>query len=375
MAQQKVRVGIVGANVRYGWGTRAHIPALLSLPEYELVAVCTTRRDTAEESARTYGARHAFTDYNELVAHPDVDLVTVAVRVPLHHRVAMAALSAGKHVYCEWPLGANLEEAQAMASLAQKKGVRHMVGLQARASPALLRLKELLKEGYAGEVLAVNMTMFLAGILQRTSQNAWMADPAQGANTLTISAGHALDALCFCLGEFREVSAEVSAQVKEWRLTDTKAAVPVASPDNLVASGLLTGGAVASVHVATIPWHGSGWRLEVYGREGTLVASGQQMVQYADIRLQGARQVEKALEDQPVPGRLTWVPAAVPAGPPFNVAQMYRRLARAIHDEEDVEPNFGTALVRHRLLNTIQRASEQGQRLFPDSETGKTRRP
>lgn len=370
MAQQKVRVGIVGANVRYGWGTRAHVPALLALPEFELVAVCTAHRETAEESARAYGARHAFSNYNELVAHSDVDLVTVAVRVPLHHRVVMAALSAGKHVYCEWPLGANLDEAQAMASLARTKGVRNMVGLQARASPGLLRLKEMLKEGHVGEVLAVSMTMLLPGILQRTSQNVWMADPANGANTLTIAGGHALDALCFCLGEFREVSSQVTTQVKEWRLGDTKATVAVNSPDSVLACGTLASGAVVSVQVATIPWHGSGWRLEVYGREGTLVASGQQMVQYADIRLQGARQVEKTLADVLIPGRLTWAPAAVPAGPPLNVAQMYRRLARAIHDEEDATPNFETALVRHRLLDTLKQASDEGKRLPVPSSGG-----
>ncbi len=363
MAQQRIRVGIVGANVRYGWGVRAHVPALLALPEYELTAVCTAHKETAEESARQSGARYAFSDFNEMVVHPEVDLVTVAVRVPLHHQVVMAALKAGKHVYCEWPLGANLEEAQAMAGLARSKGVRHMVGLQGRMSPPLLRLKEMVREGYVGDVLAVNMTMFLPGILQRSSRQTWMADPKNGANTLTISAGHALDALCFCLGELQEVSAQVSTQVKEWRLADTKEAVPVAAPDNVLVSGVLTSGAIASVHVATVPWHGAGWRLEVYGRGGTLVATGPEMVQYTSIRLQGGREVEKALSDVAIPGRLVSVPPAVPFGPPFNVAQMYRRLARAIHDDEDVDPSFASAVQRHRLLAAIEHSSAEGRRV------------
>src|SRR5207244_4992002 len=95
-----------------------------------------------------------FHDYHEMVRHPDIDLVSVSVRVPLHHAMVMAALHAGKHVYCEWPLGANLAEAEAMAALARATGVRTMIGLQANGDPVLLRLRELLAEGYVGEVLS-----------------------------------------------------------------------------------------------------------------------------------------------------------------------------------------------------------------------------
>jgi len=138
MAGEQIRVGIIGANAHSGWSMRAHLPALLALPEYQLTAVCTAHQETAEESAKHYGARLAFHNYQEMVVHPDIDLVSVSVRVPLHHRMVMAALDAGKHVYCEWPLGANLAEAEEMASLAQAKGVCHMVGLQARSSsPAI----------------------------------------------------------------------------------------------------------------------------------------------------------------------------------------------------------------------------------------------
>ena len=154
MAETKIRVGVIGANAQYGWGMRAHLPALLALPEYELTAVCTAHPETAEESAKQYGARLAFHDYQEMVQHPEIDLVSVAVKAPMHYDMVMATLGAGKHIYCEWPLGANLDEAEEMAALANDKGVKHMVGLQARCDPALLRLQELLSEEYLGEVLS-----------------------------------------------------------------------------------------------------------------------------------------------------------------------------------------------------------------------------
>src|SRR5688572_24974364 len=95
MAQAKIRVGIVGANVHYGWGSRAHLPALTHLPDYELVAVCTAHQETAEETAKQFGVPLAFHDHQEMLRHPDIDAVAVVVRVPLHYRLTMDALRAG----------------------------------------------------------------------------------------------------------------------------------------------------------------------------------------------------------------------------------------------------------------------------------------
>src|SRR3712207_51312 len=140
MADQ-IRVGIVGATLTpggSGWGANAHIPALKVLPEFMLKAVCTAHEDTASVAAAAFGAELAFHDINAMVAHPDIDLVVVSVRVPSHYGLVMTALAAGKAVFCEWPLGANLAEAEAMAGLAHARALRTMVGLQARSDPTLL---------------------------------------------------------------------------------------------------------------------------------------------------------------------------------------------------------------------------------------------
>ncbi|HZU91415.1 MAG TPA: Gfo/Idh/MocA family oxidoreductase, partial [Stellaceae bacterium] len=131
-ASGKVRVGIVGASARRGFAAIAHIPALRALPQFEIVAVCTARQDTAEAAARHYGVRLAFSDPAQLAQHPDVDLVTVSVKVPDHARPVMAAIEAGKHVYCEWPLGRDTAEAVRMLEAAERRGIRHAVGLQGR---------------------------------------------------------------------------------------------------------------------------------------------------------------------------------------------------------------------------------------------------
>ena len=358
----KIRVGIIGANANYGWSKRAHLPALLGMPDFELTAVCTSRPETAEESKEFYGASLAFHDYAEMANHPGVDLVVVSVSVPAHYGMVTAGLQGGKHVFCEWPLGANTEEAVELTNLAHGKGVHTLIGLQARGGPALLRLRELVAEGYVGEMLACNMTMFLPGLLGRGIDRAWMADRANGANTLSIASGHALDIFCHCVGEFRELSAQVSVQLSEWKGGDGSA-VPVDAADNVVVSGVLENGAAASAHIATIPWNGSGWRMEVYGTEGTLSARSEEMVQYGNVQLYGARGSGQALQPVEVPARLASAPEGVPPGEPYNVAQLYRIIGDAIRDGGEAQPDFDTAVARHRFLDLLQQSSDEGRRI------------
>ena len=358
----KIRVGIIGANANYGWSKRAHLPALLGMPDFELTAVCTSRPETAEESKSFYGAKLAFHDYTEMSNHPDVDLVVVSVSVPAHYGMVTAGLQAGKHVFCEWPLGANTSEALELADLARQKGVRTLIGLQARGGPALLRLKELVAEGYVGEMLACNMTMFLPGLLQRGLDRAWMADRTKGANTLSIASGHSLDILCHCVGEFHELTAQVSVQLGQWPAGDGNA-VSVDAADNVVVSGVLANGAAASAHIATIPWIGSGWRMEIYGTEGTLSARSEEMVQYGNVQLHGAQGPGQALQPLDVPARLLSAPDSVPSGAPYNVAQLYRTIGDAIRGGGDPQPDFDTAVARHRLLDLLQLSSDEGRRV------------
>src|SRR5882762_45129 len=99
----RIRVGIVGANPQRGFATLAHIPALQALPQFEIAAVCTSRQDSADAAAKHFGVPLAFADVEKLARHPDIDLITVSVKASDHYRPAMAAIEAGKHVYCEWP--------------------------------------------------------------------------------------------------------------------------------------------------------------------------------------------------------------------------------------------------------------------------------
>ena len=359
----KIRLGFVGANVNSNWSVQSHYPALLAHPAGELTAVCTSRPESAEEARLAFGATLAFHDFREMVLSPEIDAVAVVVRVPLHYEPTKAAIEAGKHVFTEWPLGRTTAEAEELADLARAKGVQTAVGLQSRVSPALLYIKELIDEGYVGEVLSCQVTTMRDGALERPSSRNWNLDASQGANTLTIANGHVIDALRMVLGDFKRVACMVTTQVQKIYETDTQQYVEVTSPDNVRVSGQLERGAAASVHVGAVPWAGSGFRMEIYGREGTLITTGSVSSQRGEmLRIQGA-QGSHELKDLAIPGRFVYVPDDFPRGDPFNVGQIYALFAKAIRTEQIGLPTFDTAVELHRFIDMIKRASDTGQEL------------
>lgn len=362
MAEQPLRIGLVGGTPGRGWAARAHVPAYKALPNIELVALCTAHPETAVAAAKEHGIDEYYSDYHELVRSRNIDAVSVVTRVLFHHEIAKAALEAGKHVYSEWPLVVTSQQAQELADLAKARNLRHMVGLQARFSPPLLHMKELLAEGYLGRVMTFNMTMFGSGAFgPRASAQAYQARRESGAGTLTVSMGHSIDGMCWLLGDIQELSGLVDTQIKEWSLQDTKETIPVTTPDNVAAVARLQGGAVGTVQASNTAPEGSGFRLAVYGSEGKLTATSSGLLELSQVHLTGARTGQPEHEII-APDRLTWVSGFGQDSSPFNIAQLFSRFAEAVQAGHDISPNFADAARLHRLLESMVRSSETGAR-------------
>ena len=355
------RVGIVGATVTpggSGWGADAHVPALQALPNYDLRAVCTAHEETAAASAARFGAELAFHDIKDMVARPDLDLIVVSVRVPWHYDLVMAGLRAGKPVFCEWPLSATLQEAEEMANLARERELRTAVGLQARSDPSVRYARDLIAQGYVGEVLTANLRVMSQAVLARGPGRIWQAVRANGANPLTIAGGHAIDALCCILGDVVELSARVTTRITEWRDEETGAGVPVDAPDSITVAARIENGAEIAIQVASVPAQASGTRLEIYGDEGALfLTAGSANI--GPNQLQGARGSDALAELAP-PDEYLVAPEGTPPGPSRNVAHAYARMADALDAGEPFDPDFDLAVRRHRLLAAIERSSETG---------------
>src|SRR5207302_1450871 len=361
-ADKRIRVGIIGANPDRGWAAQAHIPALKSLSDdFEITALSTSRRESADAASKLFGVPLAFDNHQDLVNSAVVDVVAVTVKVPYHLELATAALDAGKAVYCEWPLGNGLQEAQTLAALAQQKGVLAVAGLQARSAPSVAYVRDLIAQGYVGEVLSTTLIGSGMGWGPTVEPyNAYLNDKKNGATMLSIALGHAADALCHCLGEVRELSATMAVRRKSFTIAETGESKPMTADDQVAVSGLLEGGAAFSIHYRGGVSRGTNLLWEINGSEGDLqltATGGQAQIWEMDVR--GGRGAQSSLELLPVTEQYRWAP---PQGPGTNVAQAYARFARDYREGTHFCPTFEDAVTRHRMLNAIETAAATGER-------------
>src|SRR6266704_2175362 len=263
-------VGIIGVSPVRGWAATAHIPPLRALPNHEIRALSAHNAESAREAGEVFGVRTVFSDHEQLVTQPDIDVVAVTVKVPHHRALVSAALAAGKAVWCEWPLGRDLDDAQAMAALAAEQGVRTVVGLQARPAPAIEFVQDLLSDGYVGEVLSTTMVGLSVPGDVVVQANAYMLDKTNGANALTIAVGHSVDILNYALGEFADVAALSALRRPHITIEETGEQVVKTAPDQIAVIGTLTSRATASIHVREAVAGGTGFLWEINGTGGTL---------------------------------------------------------------------------------------------------------
>lgn len=361
----KIRVGIIGASPERGWAAEAHIPALRALDEFEITAVSTSRRDSAEAAAAKFDVADAFDHYFPLVVHPNVDLVAVTVKVPYHHELVIAALNAGKAVYCEWPLGNGLEEAEEMAAIARDAATYAAVGLQARSSPVMAYLKDLIAEGYVGQVLSSTVVADAINwgpeILDCYT---YLLERRNGATMLSIPFGHAVDALCWCLGEFNELTASFATRRPQVRHVESGNRLPSDVPDQIAVSGILQDGTVASIHYRGGVSRGTHFRWEINGTEGDLVVeAGGGHIQMLPLRLFGGRGAEQSVTELTPPDRYNPIGDLLLDNPQAaSVARAYRCLAKDWATGKQQLPSFDDAVVRHRMLDAMTWAAEHGSR-------------
>jgi predicted dehydrogenase len=356
-----IGVGILGANPDRGWAARAHIPAILATPGFTLTAVGTTRTESAEAARDRFGAGHAFTDAAVLAGHRDVDLVVITVKVPAHVSLVTAALEAGKHVYCEWPLTRTEVEAATLAAAAEKADVHTAVGLQGRFTPAVTRARALIAEGDLGTVLSATLYSSRAksGTRDVPAWTAYTYDAAQGAGLVEVLGGHALDLVQHLLGPIHEITARTALRSPDHRVAETGEPITVTAPDQFLATAELDGGAVVSVHVHDAEVARPRTRLEVSGTAGSLalVSAPETDTRAAQLQI-GPLDLRIA---RPGEG-WTRVPLAADEASTLpreasNVARVYRRLATDLHDGSQIVPGFREAQALHALIEKIPRRS------------------
>ncbi|MER7684887.1 Gfo/Idh/MocA family oxidoreductase [Streptomyces sp. NPDC097610] len=363
-----VGVGIIGLSARGGWAARAHVPALEALSDkFELRALSASSVESAHAAGAKYGVPLAFGTADDLVSRDEVDLVVVTVKVPHHRELVEAALRAGKNVLCEWPLANGLTEAETLADLATSAGVRAFTGLQARANPALRYLRDLVAQGYVGEVLSTSMIASGATWGATYSPGGeYLLDRENGATMLTIPFGHTIDVLSMVLGQFTEVTSTTAVRRPRVINPETGVSAAMTAADQVAVTGVLDSGAVAAVHYRGGTSRGTGFHWEINGTEGDLVVTAPSgHLQLAPVTLLGARGAATVLTELTVPAAYEEVPALAGHSdqPSYAVAHAYAALFEDLVKGTHTVPDFPHAVRHHRFLDGVERAAATGRRI------------
>lgn len=359
MTTDRIRAAFIGLNPAGQWASTAHIPALRTLQDrFEIVGVANTNVDSARRSAQAFGLPHAFQDVGALVRSDEVDLVIVTVKVPHHFSLVSQALEAGKHVFCEWPLGNGLAEAETLADLADRKGVVAVVGTQARVAPEIIHLRQLIAEGFVGKVLSTTIVADAGAWSDQTSEDlAYLNDAANGATMLSIPMGHTLAALRDVLGEIGDIDARFITHRPRVVIAETGKAFTRSAPEEVIVMGVLKAGAGLVVHFRGGMSRGTNFLWEINGTEGDIQVTGAnghaQMVQ---LLVRGARGDERELRLL-MPGPEVYAGLA-DTSVVRNVAGVYARLADDISTGSRSAPSFRDAVALHEVIDRIEMAAK-----------------
>jgi predicted dehydrogenase len=365
MNRERFGVGIVGLQPGRSWAAVAHIPALRYLHEdFEIIGVANSNLASSQAAASASRIPRAFNDVSDMVGSSEIDVVVVTVRVPAHFGIVRAALNAGKHVYCEWPLGRTLEEAIELAKLARERGVLAVTGTQSRVTPAVRTLKRLVAGGYVGDVVSTSITgwgRIWGPTITDLKNEGYLLKRENGATMLTIPFAHSVAALRDVLGDVTELTAILDTQYKQVLATEAGEWVSADAPDQIVVAGHLAIGAPLSMHFQGGEPHGiDGFVWDIHGTDGDLRVTGPTAhTQIVPLMIKGAQANDQVLTEFQVEGDGVDIQDLF-AG---NVARIYKRLALDLRNDTRTAPTFDDAVSLHQVLSAVEESAQDGTRI------------
>jgi len=359
MNNEKIKIGIIGLG---DWAKYGHIPVLQALKDdYEIIAVASRRKEIAEQYAAQFNIKHAFDDEQALIEHPDVDLVAVLAPAMEHARLARAVITAGKDVYSEWPLTTNTGESAALLALAEAKGVRHVVGLQRRLGPSARFMRDLVKQGYVGNVRAVHMTVSAdAFVPTMPGKYKWAFPESNFSHVLSIYGGHFMDMLFQAVGFPEKLTAVIENQFPFFTVEETGEQIPTTNPNEAMVIGKLEDGGLFSIQIEGAQKHKTGLQIDITGTEGVLrITNPLAFGNKEDNVIDGMKGDAKSLAVIPLPAAYNYLPVSHLDASSQDMAYLYDVYAQDRKNGTSEASNFGDAMKQHYLIDQIIESSQK----------------
>lgn len=295
-------------------------------------------------------------------------------QVPLHKQLALPALHAKKSVFVEWALGSSLQEAEELAALAKKQGVKTAIGLQARLLPSVQKAKQIIDSGALGRITGTTVAVSSSMLLKFPEKYSYLNDPQSGTDPVSIMTIHTLDPLCYLLGEFKSFNATTATAFPELRFIQANGSKgePVKSTlaDFISISGVLESGVPASSVLTSTTVEATRERLEwiISGEKGSLKFEGgpfiamspHRLFQYAqpEQEAQVREDKERFVAEEGAEKGAEWKEVEVEKVAFGGIGQVYRAFAEGSPDLVD----FETAVKRHKMIDAIFRSAKSGTR-------------
>jgi predicted dehydrogenase len=371
---RRLGVGMIG----YGFMGKMHSYAYASLPfvydpppaRLRFAGVCAQSEESRAVAMERAGYAFATDDYRELVARDDVDIVNVCTPNYLHREQVLAALEAGKHVYCDKPLAMNTREAEEMVEAARKAGTTCQVTFHNRYSPAIMRAKQLVEDGFLGEITAFRAVYLHAGYTDPNRPISWrMQREKAGGGALVDLGSHVIDLLGHLIGNFSRVRAELRTLVKERPISaGSSEMAPVTVDDAALVELELPSGVVGTMEASRVATGAQDdMRFEIHGTRGAM--------RFELMDLNWLWVYDSTKPHAPLGGDRGWTrvetiqnypkPAALPGGRSpvgwmrLHIASIHE-FVRNVVDGKPGSPSFEEGLAVQRVMDPAIRSSETG---------------
>lgn len=386
MTSKTLNIGLIGS----GFMGQAHADAFRragllyrDLPARPVLhTLADANADLARSAALRFGFAHSTGDWRTMVADPAIDLVDITTPNTLHYPMAMAAIAAGKAVYCEKPLSVSLAEAEEMTAAAERAGVKTMVAFNNLKTPAAMLAKQLIEQGAIGRPTRFRGWFDQGFFNDPDLPWSWRCSRQEaGSGALGDLGSHVISVAQYLMGEV----VEVAAQAQTFFPTRPKAAsgsgygaaatsdaerVPVENEDQvqcLVRFSSGAGGVIEASRIAAGKVFGVYW--EVSGTEGTLLMDGERFNELKIARFsepKPERGFKTILAGSQVPqfGGFFGFDFAGGGLGYFDVKVIeVHDLIQGLCGQSDCFPNFRFGLENERIIDAIERSAETGARM------------
>ncbi|MFF2481763.1 Gfo/Idh/MocA family protein [Paenibacillus sp. NPDC058071] len=375
-----VRVGMVG----YKFMGKAHSNAYRALPMFfpqakakpVMKAICGRNAEALEQARSQFGWEDAVTDWRELIARDDIDLIDINAPSDAHKEIAIEAAKAGKHLFCEKPLALSLADSREMLAAAEEAGVKHMVGFSYRFAPAVKLAKKLIEEGRIGRIYHFRATFLQDWIMDPEFPLVWrLQKEIAGSGSHGDLGAHLIDMARYLAGEIKDVVGVSETFIKERPIPQTMTGLSakgdkdgpkgeVTVDDATLFLARFENGALGSFEATRFAaGHRSTNAFEINGSLGSIKFDFERMNELqvyftSDAEdVQGFRRV--LATDAPHAYMDAWWPAGHPIGYEHTFTHEMLELMEAIAEDRQPVPNFYDGVKCQEVLEAVERSVEE----------------